>query len=58
MATDTGGRAITDKQAADLAKQAGKYIGTLPHSAKGVTVKTGKIYVEHGRVRIAKDDSA
>ena len=57
MASSREGRAITDKQAAELARQAGKSITPTSRSARGVTVKTGSIHVSDGKIRIEKSRS-
>ncbi len=58
MTAKDRGRILTEKQAADLAKQAGKYFRALPRSQKGITVKGGSIRVDNGRVQIVYDEGA
>lgn len=54
MANEAG-RVLTDKQAASLAKQAGKFDKRVAHSQKGITVESGKIAVEkNGKLRIVR----
>jgi hypothetical protein len=51
------GRILTDNQAASVAKQARKYDKSLPHSAKGVTVRNGKVEVTGRKVKIVAEES-
>ena len=52
------GRILTDKQAARLAKQAGKFDRHVARSQKGITVESGPITVEKkGNLRIVHKGS-
>ena len=51
------GRILTHKLAAKVARQARKYDKSMPHSAKGVTVRNGKVEVTGHKVKIVDEES-